>query len=49
MIRVNYHLTSSQIEALHKLSKDTGLAVAELIRRAIDKYLEKQQKETHAS
>jgi hypothetical protein len=39
MKRVNYHLPEKQIAALRKLSKDTGLAVADLIRRAIEEYL----------
>jgi hypothetical protein len=39
MIRVNYHLTTKQLELSRKLSKDTGLTVAELIRRAVDEYL----------
>jgi len=42
MKRVNYHLTLKQIKSLKKLSKETGLSVAELIRRAIDDYLEKK-------
>jgi len=41
MIRVNYHLTESQIKKLKELSKQTGLKVAELIRRAIDEFLKK--------
>ncbi|MFH0904921.1 MAG: ribbon-helix-helix protein, CopG family [Methanobacteriota archaeon] len=36
MKRVNYHLTAKQIEALKTESIETGLSVAELIRRAID-------------
>jgi predicted DNA-binding protein len=36
--RVNYHLTEQQIERLRKMSEQTGLTVAELIRRAIDAY-----------
>lgn len=44
MIRVNYHLTLKQLERLREMSKETGLAVAELIRRAIDKYFEAQSK-----
>jgi len=39
MIRVNFHLTESQIKKLRILSKKGGLSVAELIRRAIDKFL----------
>ena len=41
MKRVNYHLTELQIEKLKKLSKQTGLSIAELIRRAIDEYIKK--------
>ena len=40
MKRVTYHLTEKQIEKLKKFSKKTGLKVAELIRRAIDKLLD---------
>ena len=39
MKRVNFHLTSLELEALKELSKRSGLSVAELIRRAIDAYL----------
>jgi len=39
MKRVNYHLTDKEIEGLEKLSKETGLSKAELIRRAVDKLL----------
>ena len=42
MKRVDYHLTEKQIEALRSYSKETGLSVAELIRRAVDMWLEKQ-------
>lgn len=42
MIRVNFHLTKIQIKKLRELSKKTGLSVAELIRRAIDKFLKKK-------
>lgn len=44
MKRVNYHLTELQIKGLAKLSEDTGLSVAELIRRAIDALLKKEAK-----
>jgi len=40
MKRVAFHLTEQQIKKLQKVSKETGLKVAELIRRAIDKFLE---------
>ena len=39
MKRVNYHLTEKQIKGLKEISKDTGLSVAELIRRSVDIYL----------
>jgi predicted DNA-binding protein len=42
MHRVNFHLTEQQQKLLKKLSKKTGLSVAELIRRAIDAYLKSQ-------
>ena len=41
MKRINTHLTHKQIETLKELANKTGLKVAEHIRRAIDKYLEK--------
>jgi len=41
MKRVDYHLTEIQIKKLKALSKKTGLSVAELIRRAVDKFLMK--------
>lgn len=44
MIRVNYHLTARQIEELRRLSKETGLTVAELIRRAVDAYVKGENK-----
>lgn len=44
MIRVNYHLTEEQISRLKALSEKTGLSVAELIRRAVDAYLEQDEK-----
>jgi len=44
MIRRNVHLTPQQLKKLAELSKQTGLPMAELIRRAIDEYLRKQNK-----
>ena len=41
MHRVNFHLTDRQRFALQKLSRATGLSVAELIRRAVDQYLKR--------
>jgi predicted DNA-binding protein len=45
MVRVNYHLTDAQVRRLKAESSRTGLSVAELIRRAIDAYLEKSRKD----
>lgn len=39
MIRTNIHLPKPLLATLRKLSKATGLSVAEHIRRAIDAYL----------
>lgn len=39
MTRVNFHLTGRQVERLRAESRRTGLAVADLIRRAVDAYL----------
>jgi Arc/MetJ-type ribon-helix-helix transcriptional regulator len=44
MKRVNFHLTGRQLERLRKLSESRGLAVAELIRRAVDAWLDRQEK-----
>jgi len=41
MKRVNFHLTEQQIRALQEMSRKTGLKVAELIRRAIDRFLKR--------
>lgn len=43
MIRRNIHIPDLQWSALLSLAKKTGLSVAELIRRAIDEYLEKKK------
>jgi len=43
MIRVNYYITKKQNESLKSMSKDIGLSVSELIRRAIDKWIEEQR------
>jgi predicted DNA-binding protein len=42
--RVNHYMADVQIKKLKTLSKKTGLSVSELIRRAIDEYLEKSEK-----
>jgi hypothetical protein len=44
MIRVDFHLKERQVVALKELSKKTEVKVAELIRRAIDAFLEAQPK-----
>ena len=38
MQRINHHLTEQQIESLRKLSVQSGLSVAEIIRRIIDEH-----------
>lgn len=43
MKRTNIYLTDPSVERLKALSKQTGLSVAELIRRAIDDFLKKQK------
>ena len=47
MKRMDFYLTEQQVAALQALSKETGLCVSELIRRAIDYWLE--QKEENCS
>lgn len=43
MKRISMFLTLVQLRKLEKLSHKTGLSVSELVRRAIDKYLEEAQ------
>jgi predicted DNA-binding protein len=45
MERTALYLREEQIEKLQKLSDKTGAPVAELIRRAIDKYLQERARE----
>jgi len=40
-IRTNIFLTRTELKKLRTLSKKTGAPVAELVRRAVDEYLEK--------
>lgn len=42
-IRTNIFLTKAELEKLRTLSRKTGAPVAELVRRAIDQYLEGQE------
>lgn len=44
MKRRNFFLTKNQILALQELASKTGLKVSEHIRRAIDAYLEREEK-----
>lgn len=41
---VTYHLTEVEIAKLKSISEKTGLSVAEIIRRAVDDYLEAKLK-----
>ena len=43
MHRVNYHLSEVQHAQLRKKAKALGLTVAELIRRAVDAWLEAEK------
>lgn len=44
MKRKIFHLTDMQIKKLKKLSKSSGLSVAEIVRRAIDEFITKEGK-----
>jgi predicted DNA-binding protein len=44
MKRVNYHLTEKQIKRLQVFARKTGLTVAEIIRRAVDEYLDEKER-----
>lgn len=43
MKRVNYHLTERQVKLLRMYSVQTGLSVAEVIRRCVDEWLEETE------
>lgn len=43
MKKTNLYLTEPSIAKLQELAKQTGLSVAELVRRAIDDFLKKQK------
>jgi len=49
MKRVDYFLTERQVERLKQLVDATGLKVSELIRRAVDEYLDKHLPPEHAA
>jgi predicted DNA-binding protein len=42
-VRTNIYLTENQSKKFKALSKKTGYSMAELIRRALDEWLEKQE------
>lgn len=42
MIKFKVNFTTQQMQRLRALSSKTGLSIAELIRRALDEYLERQ-------
>jgi len=48
MIRTSFHVTESQIGMLRQESGSTGLGISEIVRRAIDDYLEKIQSKRKA-
>lgn len=39
MRRVNWTITERQHRELKRLSRETGLSISELVRRALDKYI----------
>jgi hypothetical protein len=43
MKRINIHLTSEQIAEIKRLSEKSGLKFAELVRRAVDAFIEKER------
>lgn len=40
MRRVNWTITEAQHQTLKRLSQDTGLSISELVRRALDHYVQ---------
>jgi predicted DNA-binding ribbon-helix-helix protein len=44
MDRTNIYLSKPQKAALEKIAKEKGISVAELVRRIIDKELDREQK-----
>ena len=42
MRRVNWTITERQHQALKRLSRETGLPISELVRRALDQFLAAQ-------
>jgi len=44
MKRINFYLTDKEINALKIISEKTGLSVSELVRRSVDAFLKKNEK-----
>jgi len=42
--RANFYLTDKQLQQIKTLSQKTGLSYSEILRRAIDEYLDRQKK-----
>jgi len=45
MKRVNFHLTDGQIAFLQKVSRETGLSMAEIVRSLIEEWRKRVKKE----
>jgi hypothetical protein len=45
MIKLNHYLTDKQMEYLKSLSRETGLSVAEILRRLIDRNIKEGKKD----
>ncbi len=43
MKRMHIHLTEQQLARLQKLSERNGLNIAEMMRRAVDNYLDEEE------
>ena len=48
MPRVNFVLTEPQIKNLNQISETTGLSVSEIIRRAVDDWIENYEEKQSA-
>jgi hypothetical protein len=48
MKRINFYLSDPQLAALRVLTQHTGLSMAELLRRAIDAYIQQWYREHEA-
>jgi hypothetical protein len=43
MRRINFHLSDPQFAVLQRLTQETGLTMAEILRRALDAYVQQWQ------